>query len=147
MMKATRATQNCHGRTVNPSVRSQRHQGEDDADGHHRQDRDRQHGAGLAAQERNPAGADGENDQRLGGKGFHKPAGVELGLPGVQHAQHQPQGQKVKQRADRAEHEHEPAEAYERLGDLEQAEASFHAAEFAGSVVAVDTDVFGPLRQ
>ena len=39
------------------------------------------------------------------------------------------------------------AKAYERLGDLEQAEATYHAAESLDPSVAVDADVVGPLRQ
>ena len=65
---------------------------------------------GLAAEERHPAGADREDDQRLGGKRFDEPAGAELAGAGVEHAQHQPERQEVEQRADRAERQHEPAD-------------------------------------
>jgi len=36
-----------------------------------------------------------------------KPAGAELGGTGMQHTQHQPEGEEVEQRADRAENQHE----------------------------------------
>ena len=47
-------------------------------------------------EERHPSGADEKHHQRLGGKRFDEPAAAELLMAGVQYAQHDEEGEKVK---------------------------------------------------
>ena len=66
--------------------------------------------AGVAAEERDAAGADREDHQGLGGERLDEPARTELRRPGVEDPQHDAEGDEVEHRAERAEEDHEPAD-------------------------------------
>ena len=82
IVNRTSAVKNCHSSMVNPSWWAS---GERNAHSDNGEGGQCQHETGPAAEERHPPGADREDDQRLGGKRFHEPAGAELDRPGVQH--------------------------------------------------------------
>lgn len=66
--------------------------------------------AGPAAPERDPVGADHEDDQRLGREGFDEPSGAEQCRPRPEGTEHQGEGGEIEDRADRSEREHEPSD-------------------------------------
>jgi hypothetical protein len=59
--------------------------GQDRADRRAGDRQDDHRSARSAAQERHPAGAHDEDDERLGGERLDEPARTELAVPGVQH--------------------------------------------------------------
>ena len=99
------------GRRNEAEIRSQRGKWQYGADYHYREGSRHQDRMG-AAFERIAAGADDEDHQHLGGQGLDKPAGLEQGFIGLQHGQHDIEGQEVERRTDGADHEHEIADKF-----------------------------------
>ena len=71
---------------------------------------------GPALDERNLAGANHVDDQRLREERLHEPAGVEQGrvVPGVEHIQHDEERQVIEDRADRADKQNEALDFADR---------------------------------
>jgi hypothetical protein len=87
---------NCHGSVVNPSWWASGDTVSVTPTATTAKAASVKHETGPAAEERHPPGADREDDQRLGGKRFHEPAGAELDRPGVQHIRKVPTDHQIR---------------------------------------------------
>ena len=99
----TRAAKNPTGSGLKPRAWASGVAGSSGADGDDAERGEGQRQAGVAAEERDPAGADREDDQGLGGERLDEPAGAELGGAGVEDPQHDAEGDEVEHRAERPE--------------------------------------------